>query len=163
MIATLATLLAWLTLLVGGTRPMTSAPDDADAIRARRAAFNTAIAHHDTLAIGEFFDADYHIVTSRGEQTHGAEANRHTWTQIFASQPGVSYVRTPTHVRVFAPWGMAEETGAWVGTWRASDGPVEMRGTYAAKWRKRADRWLLTVEVFTPSSCRGGSACKPLT
>src|SRR4051794_31775081 len=149
-----------LSLVVTTPTHGTRASDDAAEIRAQRAAFNAAIAKHDASAIGAFLSADYQLVSSRNSQAHGVDENVRQWTEIFAKQPGVTYVRTPTSVRIYGPWAMAEETGRWIGQWRAVDGPVEVRGTFVAKWRKTNGRWLLTAEVFTPSYCRGGAACK---
>lgn len=140
--------------IAGAQEPLTEA-----AVRAARAASNAAIARRDTIALEAMVSALYHSVSSRNAHTNGRAEVRRQWNQQFTAHADVSYVRTPTAVRLFAPWEMAEETGTWVGRWTEPDGRVEIRGGYAAKWRRINGRWLLEAEVFTPRWCTGSAYC----
>lgn len=134
-------------------------PLTAAAVRAARERSNTAIAKRDTAALEAMASPSYHSVSSRNAHTNGRDQVRTQWRNQFTAHSDVSYVRTPTAVRVFAPWQMAEENGTWVGRWAESDGQVEIRGTYTAKWRRLDGTWLLEAEVFTPRSCTGSAYC----
>jgi ketosteroid isomerase-like protein len=136
-----------------------SAPLSAAGVRAARAASNAAIAARDTIALASLVTPSYHSVSSRNAHSNGRAGEGERWRQQFSAHPDVSYVRTPVTIRLFVPWQMAEETGAWVGRWSEADGRVEIRGGYVAKWRRIDGRWLLEAEVFTPTSCRGSAYC----
>lgn len=101
----------------------------------------------------------YHSVSSRNAHTNGRDGAQAQWRAQFTAHADVSYVRTPSSVRLFAPWAMAAESGTWVGRWAEPDGRVEIRGTYTAKWRRVDGVWLLEAEVFTPESCTGSAYC----
>lgn len=137
-----------------------SAPLTQAAVRGARARSNAAIAARDTATLVALVAPSYHSVTSRNAHTDGRDGALVSWRQQFASHADVSYVRTPTSVRIFAPWQMAEEVGMWVGRWRESDGAVVIRGSYTAKWRRTDGVWLLEAEVFTPTTCTGSVYCK---
>jgi ketosteroid isomerase-like protein len=132
-------------------------------IRSARERYNAAIAHRDTLAIGDLFLPSYHLITGRSVQAAGRDVGRHSWAVLFAADSTVTYVRTPREVRVNAAWGLAEELGDWVGRSRAPDGDVDVGGVYAAKWQRTGTGdWRLQSEVFTTLRCRGGPAgCVP--
>jgi len=136
-----------------------AAPLTETAVRAARARSNAAIANRDTATLIRLASPSYHSVSSRNAHTNGRDEVGGQWRGQFTAHLDVSYVRTPTAVRVFAPWEMAEETGAWVGYWTEHDGRVEIRGTYTAKWRRIDGAWLLEAEVFTPQSCTGSKYC----
>ena len=91
--------------------------EDGDAsVRAARAQFNAAIVERDAAAIGRLLAPGYHIVTGRSDQSHGASAEQEKWKERFAADPTVSYRRTPREIRVNEVWGLAEESGDWVGS-----------------------------------------------
>lgn len=138
---------------------MPASPLTAAAVRAARARSNAAIAHRDTATLVALSSPSYHGVSSRSVHTNGRDGVATQWRTQFTPHADVSYVRTPITVRVFTPWQMAEENGAWVGRWSEPDGRVVIRGTYAAKWRRIDGVWLLEAEVFTPRSCRGAKYC----
>ncbi len=138
---------------------MSAAPLTAAAVRAARKRSNVAIAQRDTATLVALSSSSYHSVSSRNAHTNGRDGVAAQWRAQFAAHADVNYVRTPITVRVFTPWQMAEETGAWVGRWSEPDGRVVIRGTYTAKWRRINGAWLLEAEVFTPRSCRGSTYC----
>ena len=138
---------------------MTAAPLTAAAVRAARKRSNVAIAQRDTATLVALSALSYHSVSSRNVHTNGRDGVAAQWRAQFMTHADVNYVRSPITVRVFTPWQMAEENGAWVGRWSEPDGRVVIRGTYSAKWRRIDGAWLLEAEVFTPRSCRGSTYC----
>jgi ketosteroid isomerase-like protein len=131
------------------------------AIRVARERFNKAIAQQDAGAIGAFLAPNYHIVTGRSDQFHGAQDEPLRWAQVFESDPSVIYVRTPREIRVNEAWGLAEELGGWTGRYRINSETVHASGVYSAKWQRAENgEWLIQTEVFTTLEC-DGPALKP--
>ncbi len=141
-------------------QPIRAEPLTAAAIRAARARSNAAIAVRDTAVLVAMASPSYHSVSSRNAHTNGRDAVQLQWRAQFIAHADVFYLRTPTTVRVFTPWQMAEENGTWVGRWTEPDGRVDIRGSYTAKWRRINGVWLLEAEVFTPGSCTGSAYCR---
>lgn len=127
-----------------------------DAIRAVRERFNTAIANHDARLIGTFLAPEYHLVTGRSDQFHGAEQEPLRWAELFAKDSTVIYRRTSREIRVNENWGLAEELGNWTGSYQVENEMVNASGVYAAKWQRAENgEWLIQVEVFTTLECNG--------
>lgn len=115
-------------------------------IRARRAAFNRAIADHDASAIGELLARDCVIVAGTdSSQIIGRHAQVKVWRAIFASG-GETYQRLPESVVVSGVEPIAMEHGNWQGT--GADGAVLNSGTYSAKWRDLGGQWVIEAEVY---------------
>ena len=131
-----------------------NSPDEL-AIRATRDESNRAIANHDTAAIAKSWTVDYHIVSSRNNETSGRKANSDRLAAEFASKPDVIYIRTPDSIKVFEDWSMASETGTWVGRWTEEGESAELSGTYFAKWHKVEGQWFIRAEIFVPLKCKG--------
>lgn len=129
-------------------------------IRAARARSNAAIARHDTAGIGAILAPQLIVVSSNSAQSVGRQAMLDRFAQQFAARPDVTYRRTPRDVRVFAPWGMAAESGTWTGSWTDTDGKLAIGGSYYAKWRKVDGNWLVESETYVPEYCRGGKYCE---
>lgn len=126
------------------------------AIRTVRERFNQAIANHDAKTIGTFLAPEYHIVTGRSDQFHGAKEEPLRWADVFEKDPSVVYRRTPREIRVNELWGLAEELGNWMGSYSAENGRVNASGVYSAKWQRAENgEWLIQVEVFTTLECDG--------
>ena len=155
--------LAWLLAGCAGRTPFThsavSTSPASVAIAEARARSNAAIATHDTTAIMREWMPDIHVVASTGTQTAGAEANARSMQAQFTRRPDTKWVRTPSLITAFAPWAVAAEEGAWVGTWTDPDGAVRIGGTYLAQWRYTDGRWRIQAEVFVPLHCAGGAYC----
>lgn len=134
-----------------------------DIIREARERFNTAIADRDVEVIRSLLAPEYHIVTGRSEQSHGADEEARRWTARFRDDPTVIYRRTPRDVTVNEDWGLAEELGNWKGTYTTEDVLVHTSGVYAAKWQRAEDgEWVIQAEVFTTITCTGPeSGCRP--
>ncbi|MFN8668912.1 MAG: nuclear transport factor 2 family protein [Gemmatimonadaceae bacterium] len=138
----------------------TSTKADAAEIRATRERSNAAIARHDTAGIGASLASHVVLVTSNSVTSVGRQVVLDRFAEQFTARPDVTYRRTPRDVRVFAPWGMAAESGTWAGSWTDHDGKVAVGGSYFAKWRRIDGRWLLESETFVPEYCRGGTYCE---
>jgi ketosteroid isomerase-like protein len=132
---------------------------DEEQIRARRESSNQAIARHDTAGIGAILADNVVVVTSNSVHRAGREANEQSFAEQFQSRPDVVYRRTPSEVRVFAPWLMASESGTWTGSWTDADGRIQLSGRYFAKWRKLKGQWLVESETYVPETCTGGAFC----
>lgn len=134
------------------------------AIRTARERFNEVILNHDAKSIGSFLAPEYHIVTGRSDQFHGADEESHRWASVFEKDPKVTYRRTPREIRVNENWGLAEELGDWTGSYSAENDMVNASGVYSAKWQRAENgEWLIQVEVFTTLNCDGpnGGCVRP--
>jgi ketosteroid isomerase-like protein len=136
-----------------------STQDDADLIRRRRESSNAAIARHDTAGIAAILAPQVVVVTSNSAQVIGRAANARLFAEQFRTRPDVRYRRTPEAVTVFAPWGMASESGRWTGGWTDDDGRITLGGRYFAKWRVIEGEWLVESETYVPEQCTGGRYC----
>ena len=138
--------------------------ESSNAIRNARESFNEAIAKHDAVAIGNFLAPEYHIVTGRSDQFHGADEEPRRWADVFEEDPAVMYRRAPREIRVNELWGLAEELGDWTGSYSAQNGMVNASGVYSAKWQRAENgEWLIQAEVFTTLNCDGpaGGCVRP--
>lgn len=115
------------------------------AIRARRAAFNLAIASGDAAAIGPLLakqvvmltGSDSALIIGRTEQVR-------VWKREFASPARMVYVRMPERIVVSGAAPIAMEHGRWEGLADA----IRAEGEYTAKWREVAGEWVIEAEVF---------------
>lgn len=134
-----------------------------DLIRDARELFNTAIENRDIQAIRALLAPEYHIITGRSEQSHGADREAERWAGRFRTDPTVMYRRTPRDVTINEDWGLAEELGNWKGTFTSEGVLVHTSGVYAAKWQRAENgEWVLQAEIFTTITCTGSeSGCRP--
>lgn len=139
-------------------RGQTRTADEA-AIRAARDRSNRAIAAHDVNGVARAMLPEYVAVSSGNVRTVGLHATRESYAQIFASRPGVVFVRTPRTITVNTAWSQAGESGRWTGRWSSPDGVVRVGGEYFAKWKKLAGAWRLLAETFVQTTCSGGRYC----
>ena len=140
---------------------MAGESSSSDAIRATRQRFNEAIAAHHAAPIRAFLAPNYHLVTGRSDQFHGAEEEALRWAQVFEKDSTVVYLRTPREIRVNEAWGLAEELGDWTGSYSINNDTVRALGVYSAKWQRAENgEWLIQVEVFTTLEWNG-PALKP--
>jgi len=129
--------------------------NQAERIHAVRAAYNEAIARHDVPAIVSFLDDEYQVTTSLGQLLQGPDAEARGWRDLIASRQDVLYVRTPESIEISNDYPLAAETGTWIGTWSAGDGPVRTGGRYSAMWRRVDDEWKVRSELFVALFCDG--------
>lgn len=127
-----------------------------DLIRAARERFNIAIAEKDVETIQALLAPNYHIVTGRSEQSHGAQEEVKRWARRFHDDPTTVYRRAPRDVTINEEWGMAEELGNWKGNYTVEGILVHVSGVYAAKWQRAEEgEWVLQAELFTTMTCTG--------
>lgn len=125
---------------------MTSATAEL-AIRARRAAFNRAIATGDAQAIGSFLARDCVMVTGTDSAViTGRMAQVKVWRSQFGAAAREVFVRTPDTVTVSAAEPIAMEQGRW--DTLLPPGGNGASGSYCAKWREVAGAWVIEAEVF---------------
>lgn len=117
------------------------------AIRTRRAAFNTAIANRDASAIGAFLVPDCVMVTGSDSVAVSGKAEQvKVWRTLFKSGDKAHYVRTPEIITLSQVEPIAMEHGRWTGV--LEGGAVQTGGSYAAKWRKIDEEWLIVAEIY---------------
>ena len=107
---------------------------DESAIRAARRQSNRAIAAHDADGVVGLMLPEYVGVSSGNNRTIDRDAARASFAQLFASRPGLVFVRTPRAINVNRAWGQAGEIGRWTGRWSGPNGPSRVGGDYFAKW-----------------------------
>ncbi|WP_041391674.1 DUF4440 domain-containing protein [Sphingobium sp. SYK-6] len=118
------------------------------AIRARRAAFNRAIADGDAAAIGPLLARDCVMVTGTDSAViAGRAAQVKVWQREFAAQHRLVYVRRSTVITASAAEPIALEQGEWRGM-AAGTEDVAASGLYTAKWREVAGQWVIEAEIF---------------
>ena len=134
-------------------------PSEEAAIRAARAHSNHAIAAHDVEGVVSVMASEYFGLSSGNSRSVGRDAARESYAHIFASRPGVVFVRTPRAITVNPQWHQAGELGTWTGRWSSIDGNVRVGGSYFAKWNKVSGQWKLLAETFVQTTCAGTSYC----
>ena len=123
------------------------------AIRARRAAFNRAIAEGDAAAIGPILARDCVMVTGTDSAViAGRTAQVKVWAREFAAPKSGSgarlvYVRTPGTIIVSPIEPIALEQGEWWGSEQVN-GLAAASGLYTAKWREQGGQWVIEAELF---------------
>ncbi len=118
------------------------------AIRARRAAFNRAIAEGDAAAIGPLLGRDCVMITGTDSAIiTGRMAQVRVWQREFAAKDRLIYTRVPSDIAVSSVEPIALEQGEWQGVARESAAPAAT-GIYTAKWREVAGQWLIEAEMF---------------
>jgi hypothetical protein len=80
-------------------------------IREARERFNLAIENRDIETIRSLLAPEYHIVTGRSEQSHGADREAARWAERFRSDLSVIYRRTPRDVTINEDWGWPKSWG----------------------------------------------------
>ena len=117
------------------------------AIRARRAAFNRAIADGDAAAIGPILARDCVMVTgSDSAVIAGRMGQVKVWRREFADSGRMVYVRTPERLEISQALPVAMEYGAWQG--RDAAGTTTASGSYVAKWREAGGDWVIEAVIF---------------
>ncbi|WP_313436640.1 DUF4440 domain-containing protein [Novosphingobium sp.] len=118
------------------------------AIRARRAAFNRAIAEGDAAAIGPILARDCVMVTGTDSAViSGRMGQVKVWRREFASPARMVYARMPDQVTISPVEPIAMEHGRWEGIDSTSD-VMAAAGTYTAKWRELGGAWVIEAELF---------------
>jgi ketosteroid isomerase-like protein len=127
-------------------------------IRARRAAFNRAIAQGDLKAIGSVLADKALIVTGADSLVFNGKSDElRLWREDLAAPSRGIYVRTPDRITLSPVAPMAMETGHYKGISNKSAKDWSS-GTYSAKWRRIGATWLIESETYMTTAC-GGSFC----
>ena len=135
-------------------------PTSTEMIHSARERFNSAIATKNADIIKTLLAPNYHLITGRSAQFHGAEEEGIRWSELFHADPTAVYRRTPREVTTNESWGLAQEIGSWQGSYTAEAILVHASGVYAAKWQRTKNGvWMLQAEVFTTLVCEG--PCDP--
>lgn len=117
-------------------------------VRLRRAAFNRALAQADFAVIGTLLAPDVVLVTGTDSAViNGRKAQLAAWKREFTSTTRTIYIRTPQRIIVSTVEPIAMEHGDWTGIRADSDMP-SAEGTYAAKWRRHGEAWIIVAEIF---------------
>ena len=117
------------------------------AIRVRRAAFNRALADADVSAIGSLLVAEVVLVTGTDSAVlSGRKAQLLAWKREFSIQDRTIYTRLPDSIEVSVVEPVALEHGKWQAI--TTSGKDLASGSYAAKWRKIADAWVIEAEIY---------------
>ncbi|MDE8650261.1 nuclear transport factor 2 family protein [Novosphingobium album (ex Liu et al. 2023)] len=118
------------------------------AIRARRAAFNRAIAEGDAAAIQPILARDCVMITGTDSAAiAGRMAQVKVWRREFAAPARMVYARTPAEIVVSPVEPIALERGTWQGVVSGS-GTVAASGIYSAKWREVGGAWVIEAEIY---------------
>jgi ketosteroid isomerase-like protein len=137
---------------VGSFAAVRSAPQsrEAAAVRAARAAQNTAIASRDFDRAATFWTDDVVIRSGLGRVVQG----RSSYRTAMAADTETVFRREPDRVDVSdnERWPLAFESGTWTAK-SARNGRLLVRGRYAAQWIKRNGRWMIRAEVFVALGC----------
>ena len=127
-------------------------------IRAQRAAFNAAIAHGDIKAIASVLADKAQIVTGADSLLFNGKSDElRLWREDLAAPSRGIYVRTPDRIELSPVTPMAMENGHWRGVDTRS-AKAWASGTYFAKWRRIAGKWLIESETYMTTAC-GGKYC----
>ena len=138
-------------------------PNSEQLIRDAREIFNRAIVNKNAKNIRSLLAPNYHIVTGRSVQNHGADEEAARWADLFRDDQTAVYLRTPREITINEDWGLAQEIGNWQGSYTAAETLVRASGVYTAKWQRAENgNWLLQVEVFTTLSCTGPERPDPI-
>ena len=87
------------------------------------------------------------------------DEERRQFTELVATRPHLTYLRTPEKISVNPDWQQAGESGHWSGHWSGVDGETRVGGIYFAKWKKEGADWRIIAETFVQMSCSGTRYC----
>lgn len=117
------------------------------ALRARRAAFNRAIADKDPTTIAAILARDCVMITGTDSAViAGRMAQVKVWKREFAAPHRMIYERLPNSITLSPVEPIAQELGEWQG--KDASGAVAASGVYSAKWRLSGGEWILIAEIF---------------
>ena len=134
---------------------MTPSPADELAIRARRAAFNRALAEGDLAGVAAVL-ADKAVLVAGTDSAilSGRKAQLAVWKRDFADAGRAVYDRLPETITLSPVGPMALEHGRWRGAARGNAADFAA-GSYTAKWRCLRGEWVIEAEVFMTEGCGG--------
>ena len=139
--------------------PTVDAAAEELAIRAQVAAFNTAVAAYDSLAVGALYAQDAVLLPPNQERLVGTAGIR----QFFAGlqQLNVSMAITPTVIVVAASGDIAMEEGTWALSMPLPDGSTfNDNGKYLVAWKKVDGTWLMERDIWNSDNAPPAPAAK---
>lgn len=117
------------------------------AVRARRAAFNRALADADLDAIAPLLAHDAVLVAGTDSAVlSGRKAQLRAWKHEFAAADRTVYTRLPERIEASNVAPIALEHGRWQGA-TLSGQPIAA-GAYTAKWRMIGGEWVIEAEIY---------------
>jgi len=135
-----------------------SSNNDADGVRAARAAFNKAISEADADTIGKILAEDTVLVAGTNSAVISGRAEQvGVWEADFADPARLVYMRNTDKVTLSPLYPMAMETGTWRGAPAGNDTDW-VGGSYTAKWRLIDGQWQVEAETYMTTGC-GGALC----
>jgi ketosteroid isomerase-like protein len=162
--------LAIMLLIAAVAAPATAAPAapqtsartaEADTVRARRLAYNQAIAGRHPEAMADFLTPGFVQMSSNGVITIGSDKVRARYdAEEFGNPAFIGYDRQPDTVAISANGRFAIERGHWRGRFRtATGGETGNTGLYQAIWIKQDGVWRLRSESYGRLTCASESDC----
>jgi ketosteroid isomerase-like protein len=149
--------LAFLALIAFSFSAASQGVSDAESIRAQRIASHQAISAGDSAAFAASLSPDLVVVTGNGTQL-AREAYVAAFATDFRNPHSVRFERVTDSVDMSSALPVAAEHGHWMG--RVPGGPILLRGTYLAMWRKSPAGWQLRSELFVALECANAEACE---
>ena len=137
-------------------------PSAEDAIRTVRSSSNRAIAKRDVTALAQTWLPDLNVTISSGAVVSSGEEMTRLFDQAFSDPDLITYLRTPSEIRLSPGKTYAAESGDWTGRWREGAGEKVVGGTYLAQWHKVEEGWRIRSELFVALSCEGSEECHEL-
>jgi uncharacterized protein (TIGR02246 family) len=139
--------------------PTVDAAAEELAIRAQVAAFNTAVAAYDSLAVGALYAQDAVLLPPNQERLEGTAGIR----QFFAGlqQLNVAMAITPTVIVVATSGDIAMEEGTWALSMPLPDGSTfNDNGKYLVAWKKVDGTWLMERDIWNSDNAPPAPAAK---
>ncbi len=140
-----------------------SAAQDAEAgaVRARRLAYNRAIADRSAEAMAGFLTPGFVELASNGAITIGSDKVRARYADDQFKNPAfIEFDRQPDTVAISANGRFAIERGHWRGRFRdGKGGETGNTGLYQAVWIKQDGVWRVRSESYGRLTCASESEC----
>jgi ketosteroid isomerase-like protein len=142
-------------------RPPASESAEAQTVRARRLAYNKAIADRSAEAMAGFLTPGFVQLSSNGAITIGSDQVRARYAKEEFNNPAfIEYDRQPDTVAISANSRFAIERGHWRGRFRdGKGGETGNTGLYQAVWIKQDGVWRVRTESYGRLTCASESDC----
>jgi ketosteroid isomerase-like protein len=137
------------------------AKDEAE-IRARRIAYNAAIASRRPDLMAGFITENMAEMVSSGDVNKGRTPVIADYEKVEFKDPDFAgYDRRTDSVDVDPSGIVAAERGRWTARVRDSDGQlVQIGGLYQAGWIRQDGAWLIRTESYVMTICRPKAGCR---
>lgn len=141
-------------------RPPAPSPE-ADAVRARRAAYVAAMQARRADLIGDFLAPEMVQLASSGAMRVGREAIVKDYADVeFRNPDFIVYDRVPDEIHISDNGRFATERGHWRALFRRNGETVSgNNGLYQAGWIKRDGQWFIRTESYVRLHCADEGEC----